>query len=141
MGSMTHHTTSFIAGRHVPSINTYANIDPATGRELGEVGRGTADEVDQAVEAATRAQKEWKSNSPEQRAKLLVAVGRLIQENREKLARIESEDTGKPLTQAYADVDVCARYFEFYAHAIESYYGHTLPMGDGMHAYTRRCAR
>ena len=138
MGSMTHHTTSFIAGRHVPSINTYANIDPATGRELGEVGRGTADEVDQAVEAAARAQKEWKTSSPEQRAKLLVAVGRLIQENREKLARIESEDTGKPLTQAYADVVVCARYFECYAHAIESYYGHTIPLGDGMHAYTRR---
>jgi aldehyde dehydrogenase (NAD+) len=62
----------------------------------------------------------------------------VITANRDDLARIESEDTGKPLTQAYADVDVCARYFEFYGHTIESYYGHAIPMAEDMHVYTRR---
>lgn len=134
----THHTSSFIGGRHVPSINTYSNIDPATGQSLGEVSRANADEVDQAVTAATRAQMEWATSSPEQRSRLLVTVSQLITDNRDALARTESEDTGKPLTQAYADVDVCARYFEFYGHTIESYYGHTIPMGAGFHTYTRR---
>jgi aldehyde dehydrogenase (NAD+) len=54
------------------------------------------------------------------------------------LARTESEDTGKPLSQARADAAVSARYFRFYGHAIDSYYGHTIPLTDDLHVYTRR---
>ncbi|WP_309131919.1 aldehyde dehydrogenase family protein [Brevibacterium sp.] len=138
MSAQITQTTSFIGGRHVPSLTTYANIDPATGDHLGDVSRGGADEVDRAVRAAAKAQREWKRSSPEQRSRLLVATAEVVREHRDELARLESEDTGKPLTQAYADVDVCARYFEFYGHTIESYYGHTIPLTDDMHVYTRR---
>ncbi|GAA0037200.1 aldehyde dehydrogenase family protein [Brevibacterium metallidurans] len=122
----------------MPSLTTYANIDPATGDHLGDVSRGGADEVDRAVKAAAKAQREWKRSSPEQRSRLLVATAAAIRTHRDELARIESEDTGKPLSQAYADVDVCARYFEFYGHVIESYYGQTIPLSEDMHVYTRR---
>jgi aldehyde dehydrogenase (NAD+)/betaine-aldehyde dehydrogenase len=138
MTPRTVQTTSFIGGRHLPSLRTYSNIDPATGEEIGQVARSGEDEVDAAVQSAAAAQKEWRRSSPEQRSKLLVATGALIRANREELARLESEDTGKPLTQAYADVDVCARYFDFYGHTIEAYYGHQIPLGDDMHVYTRR---
>ena len=138
MSAQITQTTSFIGGRHVPSLLTYANIDPATGGQLGDIARAGADEVDRAVHAAAKAQKEWKRSSPEQRSRLLIATAAVITANRDDLARIESEDTGKPLTQDYADVDVCARYFEFYGHTIESYYGHAIPMAEDMHVYTRR---
>ena len=138
MSAQITQTTSFIGGRHVPSLLPYANIDPATGGQLGDIARAGADEVDRAVHAAAKAQKEWKRSSPEQRSRLLIATAAVITANRDDLARIESEDTGKPLTQAYADVDVCARYFEFYGHTIESYYGHAIPMAEDMHVYTRR---
>ncbi|MGJ7561948.1 aldehyde dehydrogenase family protein [Brevibacterium casei] len=138
MSAQITQTTSFIGGRHVPSLTTYANIDPATGDHLGDVSRGGADEVDRAVKAAAKAQREWKRSSPEQRSRLLVATAEAIRTHRDELARIESEDTGKPLTQAYADVDVCARYFEFYGHTIEAYYGTTIPLAEDMHVYTRR---
>ncbi len=138
MSAQITQTTSFIGGRHVPSLTTYANIDPATGDHLGAVSRGGADEVDRAVKAAAKAQREWKRSSPEQRSRLLVATAEAIRTHRDELARIESEDTGKPLTQAYADVDVCARYFEFYGHTIEAYYGTTIPLAEDMHVYTRR---
>lgn len=138
MSAQITQTTSFIGGRHVPSLTTYANVDPATGDHLGDVSRGGAEEVDRAVHAAAKAQKEWKRSSPEQRSKLLVATAKIIADHRDELARLESEDTGKPLTQAYADVDVCARYFEFYGHTIESYYGHQIPIAGDMHVYTRR---
>lgn len=138
MSAQTPQTSSFIAGRHLPSLRTYRNIDPATGKVLGAVSRAGADEVDRAVAAATAAQRSWRSSSPEPRSRLLVAASGLIRANRDRLARIESQDTGKPLTQAYADVDVCARYFEFYGHTVESYYGQTIPMGDDFHTYTRR---
>lgn len=138
MSAQITQTTSFIGGRHVPSLTTYANIDPATGDHLGDVSRGGADEVDRAVRAAAKAQREWKRSSPEQRSRLLIATAEAIRTHRDELARIESEDTGKPLTQAYADVDVCARYFEFYGHTIEAYYGTTIPLAEDMHVYTRR---
>ncbi|MDN5635784.1 MAG: aldehyde dehydrogenase family protein, partial [Brevibacterium sp.] len=138
MNAQITQTTSFIGGRHVPSLTTYANVDPATGDHLGDVSRGGPDEVDRAVKAAARAQQEWKRSSTEQRSKLLVTTAEVIRANRDELASLESEDTGKPLTQAYADVDVCARYFEFYGHTIESYYGHAIPMAEDMHVYTRR---
>ncbi len=131
-------TCSFIAGESVPSRRTYSNIDPATGTSLGEVARAGAEEVARAVAAAATAQRQWRKSSPEQRSRLLVAAAGLIRAKRDALARLESEDTGKPLSQAYADVDVCARYFEFYGHTIESYYSTVIPMGEDFHAYTRR---
>lgn len=138
MTQRTVQTTSFIGGRHLPSLRTYANIDPATGEEFGQVSRSGADEVDHAVQAAAAAQREWRRSSPQQRSAMLVKTAGLIRSHREELARLESEDTGKPLAQAYADVDVCARYFEFYGHTIESYYGQQIPLSDDMHVYTRR---
>src|SRR5205085_1915912 len=43
-----------------------------------------------------------------------------------------------PLRQAYADVDVAARYFEFYGGAAEVLYGHTIPLDGPLFAYTLR---
>jgi aldehyde dehydrogenase (NAD+) len=131
-------TESFIDGASVPSKEVYDNIDPATGQSLGSVARGGADEVDRAVRAATAASKGWRETTPEVRATLLTRLADLIGDNHERLARIESEDTGKPLTQARADATVAARYFRFYGHAIDSYYGQTIPLSTDLHVYTRR---
>ncbi|WAC92428.1 aldehyde dehydrogenase family protein [Mycobacterium sp. Aquia_213] len=131
-------TESFIDGESVPSKDCYDNIDPATGRSLGSVARGGADEVDRAVGAAAAASKSWRDTAPEARATLLTRIADLIGDNQERLARIESEDTGKPLTQARADAAVAARYFRFYGHAIDSYYGQTIPLSTDLHVYTRR---
>lgn len=131
-------TQSFIDGESVASADLYDNIDPATGRSLGPVARGGSDEVDRAVTAARAALQRWRGVSPEEHATLLTRIADLIDEDRERLARIESEDTGKPLSQARADATVAARYFRFYGHAIDSYYGRTIPLSTDLHAYTRR---
>lgn len=116
----------------------YDNIDPATGRSLGPVARAGGDEVDRAVRAARAASKRWPETSPEARATLLTRIADAIDENRELLARMKCEDTGKPLSQARADAAVAARYFRFYGHAIDSYYGQTIPLSTDLHVYTRR---
>jgi aldehyde dehydrogenase (NAD+)/betaine-aldehyde dehydrogenase len=67
-----------------------------------------------------------------------VRVGAAIRANRDHLIRLESLDTGKPLAQATADVDVAARYFEYYAHVSEAVFGATIPLGDAYLAYTER---
>ena len=131
-------TQSFIGGEFVDSLDSYENIDPSTGTVLGTVARGGATEVDRAVQAARAANREWRRTTPEQRATLMCRLGDLIAASKETLAITESEDTGKPLTQARTDVDVCARYFRFYGHAIDSYYGISIPLRSDLHVYTRR---
>lgn len=131
-------TQSFINGESVSSPDVYDNIDPATGRSLGPVARAGGGEVDRAVRAARAASKRWPETSPEARATLLTRIADAIDENRELLARMECEDTGKPLSQARADAAVAARYFRFYGHAIDSYYGQTIPLSTDLHVYTRR---
>lgn len=131
-------TQPFINGASVPVSDTYDNIDPATGRSLGPVARSGEREIDQAVAAATQAQPEWNRTTPEHRARVLTGIADLIEGDLDELARLESEDTGKPLSQARTDAVVCARYFRFYGHAIDSYYAHTIPLASDQHVYTRK---
>lgn len=135
---LTAATTAFIGGQHVSTRSTYQNIDPATGAVLGDVSRCDADDVDKAVTSAREAQAGWAATKPEVRADLLQALAALILANADELTELESEDTGKPLTQARTDATVLARYFTFYARAIDSYYGLALPVDENFHVYTRR---
>ena len=131
-------TSSFIDGQSVASADSYSNIDPSTGLTLGQVSLGGADEVDQAVAAARRALPAWRRTSQEQRADILCRLADLIDADFETLSRLESEDAGKPLTQARNDARVCARYFRYYGRAIDSYYGLTIPLRSDLHVYTTR---
>ena len=131
-------TQSFIDGVSVASPEVYDNIDPATTTSLGAVARGGTDEVDRAVSAARRALPAWRGTPPAARAAYLTRLAAAIESQADQLARWESEDTGKPVSQARADAAVAARYFRFYAHAVDSYYGLTIPLRDDFHVYTRR---
>jgi aldehyde dehydrogenase (NAD+) len=131
-------TESFIDGAAVSSAQTYPNIDPSTGATLGDVARAAGREIDQAVTAARRASRGWRATTPEHRSDLLSALAGLIDREVETLARLESEDSGKPLSQARNDARVCARYFRFYSRVIESYYGLSIPLRPDLHVYTRR---
>ncbi len=75
-------------------------VDPTTGRVFANATRGTADDVDAAVRAASRAGVEWRDLPPARRAALIHRLGELISENAEELALLEARNTGKPLTQA-----------------------------------------
>lgn len=131
-------TTAYIGGERVAAERSYENIDPATGEVLGLTARCDASHVDAAVAAARAAQPAWAATKPEVRADLLQALAAAIIANREELTLLESQDTGKPLTQARTDATVAARYFTFYGRAIDSYYGLSLPVDPAFHVYTRR---
>lgn len=131
-------TKAFIDGVSTVSEGTYDNIDPATGTCIGTVVRSGKDTVDSAVTAARRAQPAWAQTKTEERADLMHTFADLILDNAEELAKLETEDTGKPLTQSRTDATVTARYFTFYGRTIEAYYGDYLPVDSSFHAFTRR---
>ncbi|KUG55707.1 aldehyde dehydrogenase [Serinicoccus chungangensis] len=131
-------TLPLVAGSSLAVRDTYDNVDPADGSVLGQVARGGAEEVDEAVRAAAQAQPAWAATPTEQRADALTRLADLVDRDREQLAHTESQDTGKPLSQARADATVAARYFRYYGRVVEAAYGDTIPLGPDTHVYTRR---
>jgi aldehyde dehydrogenase (NAD+)/betaine-aldehyde dehydrogenase len=73
-----------------------------------------------------------------ERGRLLRALADRIRGDAEALARQESLDTGKPLTQARADAHGAARYFEFYGSVVEALHGDVIPAVRDAVAFTRR---
>ena len=129
-----------IAGRpEAPNGGDYfASLDPATGETLSHVARAGTSDVDRAVDAARSAQPSWAGKKPVERGRVLFDVARMMAAARDELATLESLDTGKPLRQAYADVDIAARYFEFYAGLADKLLGTTIPLGSEFLDYTVR---
>ena len=84
-----------------------ATIDvtnPATGKLIDTVPNVTLDDVDEAVKVAQIEQKKWKEVSLYERAEKLYKFVNLVEENKDRLASLLSEETGKPIKEAYAEV-------------------------------------
>lgn len=118
-------------------------IDPADGTVFDQIGRGTADHIDQAVRAATAAVGDnldgpWGLTNARDRGRLLTALGRAVLERADELAQLEARDTGKALHTAKADVTALARYFEYYGGAADKLHGETLPYETGYTVLTLR---
>src|SRR5699024_9545950 len=132
----------FINGEWVNSLSgeTFESIDPATSKVVAVVPKSVEGDVEKAVQAAKAAfeEKNWREILPEERARLIMKMVQLIRENKEELAELETLDVGKPISQALADVEVAARYFEFYAGVADKIMGQTIPVTSEMINYTVR---
>ena len=106
----------FIAGQWVASTSgaRLASLDPGTGEAFTEFAAGGADDVDAAVRAARNALTgPWKRATPAQRGRVLMRCAELIREHAERLAVVETLDSGKRLSEALGDVNGAARAFEY----------------------------
>ena len=127
--------TQGVSQEHFPSVN------PATGETLAMLPVGTAHDVDLAVAAAKRAfdQGEWPRLTVANRCRILRRLGDLIEENLVDLARLESLDTGKPITETKTgDVPRAVRNFRFYAEFAQHDPQHAWTGEDGVQHTTIR---
>ena len=105
---------------------------PATGRRFAWLAGGGALEVDAAVKAARAALAgDWGRTTATERGRLMMAFSSLVLAQAERLAWIEAHDTGKPISQAIADMRAVARYFEFYGSAADKVHGDVIPYLNG----------
>ena len=105
---------------------------PATGQPLAWLARGGAADVDAAVAAAAAAlQGDWGRTTATERGRLMLKYSALVLGQVERLAWIEAHDTGKPISQARADMRAVARYFEFYGGAADKVHGEVIPYLNG----------
>jgi aldehyde dehydrogenase (NAD+) len=68
----------------------------------------------------------------------MIRIAQALRDRAEELATLESRDNGKPLRQSRTDVQVAARYFEFFAGIADKIMGNTIPLGPGFLDYTVR---
>jgi aldehyde dehydrogenase (NAD+) len=114
--------------------------DPSSGEVLATIPSATKADVDRAVQTAREAfeSRSWRDMKPADRGRILFKIAQAVRERAEELATLESRDNGKPMTQARADVQVAARYFEFFAGIADKIMGHTIPIGPGFLDFTVR---
>src|SRR4249920_3506693 len=114
-----------------------AVLNPATEETIVELPSPGAEEADEAVALAKAAFPAWRAVAPSDRARLLRRLATLVEEHSEELARIESENVGKPISGARGEVAMVAQVLHFYAGAVDKHYGETIPVGGGMAATFR----
>lgn len=113
-------------------------IDPADGQVFARAAEGGRDDVDRAVAAAARAYETWRWVAPRERAALLRRFAALLDTHRDELAQLESRNVGKPVAHAAGEVGAAVEILEYYAGAIDKFFGTTIPVNaDGL-AFTIR---
>jgi aldehyde dehydrogenase (NAD+) len=120
---------------------TFATVNPATEEVLAEVPLGNRDDVDLAVDAATRAFQEgpWPKMDARDRGRLLNRLADLIEENLEELAALETLDNGKPIRDSRGgDLPLVIDTFRYYAGWADKIHGETIPIRGKYFCYTRR---
>jgi len=117
----------FIDGKWVEgSGREYQDIiNPATGKVIAEVPKGTEEDVNLAVRAARDAFDDvWYDTTPRERSEMLLKLADVVMLHAEELARIESENVGKPLGVTISDelppTADCFRFFAGVARALHA---------------------
>ncbi len=130
----------FIDNAWVPAASgeQFEVYDPSTEQVIALAARGTAPDVDKAVEAARRAFPAWRDAKPRDRAALLFALANALRERAADFAHWEALNSGKPLARARREILGTARYFEFYAGAADKFYGDSIPLGGDYVDFTLR---
>lgn len=132
----------YVNGEWMESVSqeTLDVINPADSKRLYAVPRGNGADIDRAVNVASRAfeSNEWQSFKPYERGKILFEVAQAIRNEKEEIAELETLDCGKPLSQARADVEAAARYFDYYGGMADKILGETIPVEPGILDYTLR---
>jgi betaine-aldehyde dehydrogenase len=130
-----------IGGRFVDARagRTFATINPATGATLAEVEIASEAEVELAEAAAKAAQPKWAALTGMERGRILRRVADILRARNDELARLETQDTGKPIQEtSVVDVISGADCLDYFAGLAGGLSGEHIDLGPSAFGYTRR---
>ena len=118
---------NWISGTEVGTAagEIFAKVSPVSGKLLASVARSRAGDVEQAVEAARRAQKGWAERTPVERGDLLLTITQAMRRNQEQIAAIVAAETGMSVKQARGETGGAIAQGEFMAGEGRRLYGRT----------------
>lgn len=136
------HTQLLIDNEWVDSLSgkTFETLNPTTGETICSVAEADTADVDRAVKAARSAFEdgEWAHMSARRRGELLFVLANLIEQHRDELARLETLDNGKPLSQSLTvDLPLTVQCYRYYAGWADKIQGRTVPVDGPYFTYTR----
>ncbi|QBF44900.1 acetaldehyde dehydrogenase ExaC [Janibacter limosus] len=114
---------NFIGGDWVPPVKGeyFDNITPVTGQVFTRVARGTAEDIDKALDAAHAAKDAWGKTSITERSNILLKIADTLEANLEDIAVIETWDNGKAVRETLAaDIPLAVDHFRYFAGAIRA---------------------
>ena len=114
----------------------FYNPTPVTGEVFTRVARGTAEDIDAALDAAHAAADAWGKTSPAERANILNQIADRIEANLEDIAVIETWDNGKAVRETLnADIPLAIDHFRYFAGCIRAQEGGLSQLDDTTVAY------
>ena len=116
-------------------------VNPSTGGVLATVAKATAADIDAAVAAAHAAMesKAWGGIAPAERGRIMQRIAQRDSRHAPRSSpRSRARTTASRCSQARTDVQVAARYFEFFGGIADKIMGHTIPLGPGFLDFTLR---
>jgi acyl-CoA reductase-like NAD-dependent aldehyde dehydrogenase len=110
---------NFVNGKLVASVDGEDEpiISPVDEKVLGKVPKGTAKDVDRAVNAAAAAFEKWQDSTPQDRSLMLLKLADRIEQNADELASLEADNVGKPIGLAKAEIPFLVDNLRFFAGA------------------------
>src|SRR5437773_10472992 len=104
--------------------------NPATGELVDRVASATQEDVDRAIDAAETSFKKWSSVPPPKRAEILFTAAHILKEREKDLARLLTQEQGKPMREAVLEIRRFAHTLEHYAGLAKSIRGGYVPALD-----------
>jgi succinate-semialdehyde dehydrogenase/glutarate-semialdehyde dehydrogenase len=118
--------------------DTHSVINPATGSGIADVPLATPADLEEALAAAERAWPLWRATEVEKRSAILHKTADLLKQRADHIASILTQEQGKPLAEARAEVIGSASMFDWYAEEIKRDYGRTLVRPTGQRSIVIR---
>ncbi|MFT3797858.1 aldehyde dehydrogenase family protein [Microbacterium sp.] len=128
----------YIGGEFVEPVKGqyFENITPVTGKPFCEVGRGTVEDIDRAVEVAWKAFASWKKTTAAERSVILNKIADRIEANLERIAIAETWENGKPVRETLAaDIPLAIDHFRYFAGVLRAQEGSISQLDDDTVAY------
>jgi len=117
---------NFIGGRWVAPVKGqyFDNISPVNGKRVCQVARGSAEDIELALDAAHKAKAGWGRTSTTERANILNRIAQRIEDNLDMLALVETIDNGKPIRETTAaDLPLAVDHFRYFAGCLRAQEG------------------
>lgn len=134
--------TSYINGQYIAANKdkpTFNSINPANGQINAVVQMADQEDINQAVISAQKGQKIWASMTAVERGRILLKAVALLREQNDELAKLETQDTGKPLSETKTvDIVTGADVLEYFAGLAPTIEGKQIPLRGTSFVYTRQ---
>ncbi|MBH1999477.1 MAG: aldehyde dehydrogenase family protein [Sphingomonadaceae bacterium] len=117
---------NYIGGQWVaPAKGKYFdNISPVTGQNVCRIARGTAEDIELALDAAHKAKDAWGETSSTERSNILLKIADRMEANLDLIAMAETIDNGKPIRETtHADIPLAIDHFRYFAGCVRAQEG------------------